>query len=181
MPRELFEKLKEYLENERINIAIYNANAEAARMLESSSKVQEYLRLLKLCGVTVETPHLREFNTKSAFKKFIEENDIKDTNGLYVYCGTYVEECCYNPENFEHEKKYIRVKRNNPNASSRCYWDIEQDSPIGIPIEDCEEFEATHKVLSISLDAARGKFLDMSLQSGQEEAVKELYKKYRLK
>ncbi|MBQ6282406.1 MAG: hypothetical protein IJK66_02570 [Bacilli bacterium] len=178
MPRELFEKLKEYLEKKRIAVAVYNANIEAAKMLESSSKVQEYLRL---CGVKSVVSNPKDFNKYSAFAKFIEENDIKDTNGLIVYCGTYIEESYYDVDSFQYEKRYTRVKKNNPDATCREYWDIEKKNSITIPIEACEEFESTHKVISLSLVEARGKFLDMSLQSGQEEATKELCKKYRLK
>ncbi|MBQ1812527.1 MAG: hypothetical protein II119_01070 [Bacilli bacterium] len=178
MPGELFEKLKEYLEKKRIAVAVYNANIEAAKMLESSSKVQEYLRL---CGVKSVVPKPKEFNKYSAFAKFIEENDIKDTNGLIVYCGTYISECYYDVENFKYERRYTRTYRNDSNATYREYWDIEKKNPITVPIEACEEFESAHKVISLSLEGARGKFLDMSLQIGQEEATKELCKKYRLK
>ena len=178
MPKELFEKLKEYLEKERIDVAVYNANIEAAKMLESLSKVQEYLRL---CGVKSAVPKQKDFNKYSAFAKFIEENDIKDTNDLIVYCGTYIADGYYDVENLKYERRYTRIDRNEENATCREYWDIEKKNPIIVPIELCEEFESTHKVISLSLEGARRKFLDMSLQSNQEEATKELYKRYTLK
>lgn len=178
MPKELFEKLKEYLEKKRMEVALYNANIEAARMLESRTAVKEYLRL---CGRTSIVPPLKEFDRYNAFAKFVEENDIKDTNGLIVYCGTYIEESYYDVDSFQYEKRYIRVKENNPDASCRKYWDIEKKNSITIPIEACAEFESTHRLINLSLDAARGKFLDMASIDGQEVAAKELYKKYRIK
>lgn len=177
MPRELFEKLKEYLEKKRIAVAVYNANVEAARMLESSSKVQEYLRL---CGVKSIVPELKEFDKYNAFREFIKENNITDTNGIFVYCGTYTDEMGHDDYD-EISVRHVRVKRKNKNATCRKYWDVEESYPIFVPIDACEEFETTHKIISLSLEGARGKFLDMSLQSGQEEATKELCKKYRLK
>lgn len=168
MPRELFEKLKEYLEKKRIEVALYNANIEAAKILESRTVVQEYLRL---CGLKSVVPELGSLDIQREFESFIIENDFEDTNGLYVFCGAIFDGIFY----------YSRTVLDYPGVTSGVYQDIEKCYTVGIPIKEVEEFEITHKIISLSLEEARNKFLDIALNGSQEEASKELYKRYRLK
>lgn len=168
MKEEIFRQFKQELEERKTEIALHNAKIEAARVLENDSKVKKYL---ELCGVksAIKSSKL-VFDRDGEFFRFIERMNLDDTNGLYVYCGT-----------FNSESSVYFLERDSENAVCREYRDIEKPSSIKIPIEKCEEFEKNNKVLDTTIYDATEGFLDIALKTSQQEAVNELCKRYRIK
>lgn len=182
MKDELFEELKVKIVNKNIEIALYNARLEAAKMLESDSKVQKYL---KLCGVKTVVPKFKEkCDSYYEFASFINKMGFseKETNGVYVYCGSFIEGPVYDIYGIETARNYaVEVSYDNPEVTYRTYWNIEQPSFIRVPAYSCEQFENEHKIITLPIKDARKEFFDLSIEKGQKEAVKELCKKYRMK
>ena len=166
------EKLKEFIyaiaEREKKITAQMEAKAKA-QSLEKTIEVKEYL---KVCGVKPFSSGMRVDSKDNirllTFYSFVRQIPDSETNGIFVYCGTY-------------RNGYdglVRTNASSPSAEYRKYWDIEQESPIYINLEDCEQFESTYTVLNASIDAVRKTFVETTLNEGQAKALKLIKDKY---
>lgn len=113
--------------------------------LEQNEIVKEYLNLteqLKSIDYQEIIGRSNEDIMESAFRNHMYS--IKETNGIYVCLGTFMMNNTYD---IEHGPSDYRLKRDDPRAEYRIYKDIEKTDSIQIPINKCEKFESTHKVI----------------------------------
>ena len=167
------EKLKEFIyaiaEREKKITAQMEAKAKA-QSLENTIEVKEYL---KVCGVKPFSSGMRVDSKDNirllTFYSFVRQIPASETNGIFIYCGTY-------------RNGYdglVRTNASSPSAEYRKYWDIEQESPIYINLEDCDQFESTYTVLNASIDAVRKTFVETTLNEGQAKALTLINTKFK--
>ena len=170
--------IKKEIEKEKEKIRRHNNDAKKVSELLNSEDVKEYFRLVGREPIRLQHKVIDEYKiVKRVFERIIWRIDEKDTNGIYVYKGTYmVDNCC----DIVHGPSDIRVERDYPFATHRNYWDIEQAYAIEVPIKKCDEFEKTHDVIYLSSNyhSIRQEFIEEALEHGQEEAVNKIKKKY---
>lgn len=102
------------------------------------------------------------------FKSHINEIRKKDTNKLYVYIGTYLD---------DYNGNITKVDRNSQFATYRLYEDIELNSIIPVEIHECDYFEQRNRVLIGNIDKIRKEFIIKSLEEGQEYSCEELIRR----
>lgn len=172
------ELIKSEINNEKAEIARHNKDVDRVNALLESDDVKEYFELVGIEPIRLQHKVIDEYKiVKRVFERIIWRIDEKDTNGIYVYKGTYmVDNCC----DIVHGPSDIRVERDYPFATHRDYWDIEQHYAIEVPIKKCDEFERTHDVIYLSSNyhSIRQEFIEEALEHGQEEAVNKIKKKY---
>lgn len=184
MTEELLTKMKEELEIERQKLADYNRKVKRLRELENDVNVQEFL---KLTNLEYESLSLKRVSSESliesVFYHHLHEIDEKDTNGIYVYLGTYK----YTDEiDIVHSPHDIRVPYDSPVADYRVYQNIEECSSKQIPILKCEQFEKEHTILNPKVPITSKGFYDIqkdffirAIKVNQESAKKMVLRKYR--
>lgn len=102
------------------------------------------------------------------FKSHINEIRKNDTNKLYVYMGTYMD---------DYNGNVIKVDRNSEYATYSLYKDIELNSTVSVEIHECDYFEQRNRVLTGNLDKIRKEFIVKSLDKGQEYSCEELIRR----
>lgn len=102
------------------------------------------------------------------FKSHINEIRRNDTNKLYVYMGTYMD---------DYNGNVIKVDRNSEYATYSLYKDIELNSTISVEIHECDYFEQRNRVLTGNLDKIRKEFIVKSLEKDQEYSCEELIRR----
>ena len=102
------------------------------------------------------------------FKSHINEIRKNDTNKLYVYMGTYMD---------DYNGNIVKVDRNSEYATYSLYKDIELNSTISVEIHECDYFEQRNRVLTGNLDKIRKEFIVKSLDKGQEYSCEELIRR----
>lgn len=171
--------IKEEIEKEKEKIRRHNNDAKKVSELLNSEDVKEYFRLVDEEPTILEYKDDDEGNIiKNVFSRFIYKIDSSDTNGIFVYRGTYkVGDYC----DIEHGPSDYIVGRNDPSATHRKYWDLEVYHAIDIPIKECDEFEKTHIIIfgkGAHYYKIRQEFITEVIEKGQAEAVKVIKKKY---
>ena len=184
MKEEILERIKMDYEKMKSEKEQYQKVRKRIQELEENELIKEYLGLLsqtesydyeRIAGLSKEKMYDRAFRNHLT--------SIKETNGIYVYLGTFI----YSIEcDIEHGANDYRVNRNNPNADYRLYQDIESYDSIEIPIKKCEDFEKTHQVIfaktypkNLKYYEIQNYFIKTSIEEGQEVACKKLLKKYK--
>lgn len=121
----------------------------------------------------------------SFYHNYIYKIQKGETNGIYVYLGTYK----YNHEiDFYNCGRDHRVEYNSKKADYRIYKDIEQNIDVSIARAKCKEFENQHTIiypkegLNISqYYKIRDEFFVKAIKTNQESAKKLILKKYNNK
>lgn len=106
---------------------------------------------------------------------------IEDTNEIYLCMGAYMlEDTC----DIEHGPKDIRLNDRDPRVQYKKYMDIEKEYCICVPINECEEFEASHKIIFTNNLQTRKiyrniqkEFISTALEEGQEKACQKILNK----
>lgn len=184
MTEELLTKMKEELEIEKQKLANYNRRIRRIRELENDGNVQEFL---KLTNLEYESLLIKRISSDSlieeVFYHHLHEIEEKDTNGIYVYLGTYK----YTDEiDIVHSSHDISVSYYSPVADYRVYQNIEEWSSKQIPISKCEQFEKVHTILNPKVSITRKGFYEIqkdffirAIKVNQESAKKMVLRKYR--
>lgn len=102
------------------------------------------------------------------FKSHINEIRKNDTNKLYVYMGTYMD---------DYNGNVVKVDRNSEYATYSLYKDIELNSTVSVEIHECDYFEQRNRVLTGNLDKIRKEFIVKSLEKDQEYSCEELIRR----
>ena len=185
MKEELLENIRKDVErikkmNEQINKKI-----ERIEELEKRKSVIEYLRLTG--REEYEDTFLRETDIgniiASNYHRYLDEIESKDTNKLYVYLGTYKENCeCDLDRCNDYKIEYDHLMTH---GDYREYRDIESKYGFTMPKEKCEDFERNNIILyprpynkHREYYIMQTEFFKEAVMHGQEEAVKKL-EKYR--
>ena len=144
--------------------------------LENNDIVKTYLSVLEKIE-EFEDESIINANDKALMDKVIERMNIKTSNGIYVYFGTYYEvgnDC------------YI-TNYHDPNAHYSKYVDIEKHhsyAGIEVPINEREEFEKNNNIIMPKTlgsrkdlyDYVRDIFFETCIIENQEKAVERVLK-----
>lgn len=166
-------------EKEIANLGDFNfcaRNSIQAEMIEEIRKIFG----LSYNG-NIGTIEKNEFDViMSVYRKYHSNINEVDTNGIYVYVGTYMPS---GYSSLEIENGYpfeMEVDMNDSRATHRRYWNIEGIWAKTIDIEDCMEFEKTHIVIyANNFYEVQKDFVITAVKDNQEKAVNRLIKKYR--
>ena len=184
MKEEILEQItKEYKELKEAKKELeYKKNR--IRQLEENKFVQEYLNLYH---------EIYEINSKNEmylpddilFRRSIDRclKNLEETNGIYVYMGTY---------SWSNNKDVMRpsdekLNYSDPNAKFRIYRDLEKiNEEIVLPISECKDFEKNNTVIVLRTAIPESKiyqvqeeFLQDAIKTNQEEAKKRVLRKYK--
>ena len=112
------------------------------------------------------------------YKNSLPKLRESDTNGIYVYLGTYK----YN--NYDYDGHFMNVEqvdRNNRKADFRLYQNIEQKSQLTLAITSANTFEESHYVIypintdnNVAFRNILEKFIDGLINDYQDDVVNEL-------
>ena len=164
--------------------ANYNRKIKIIRELENDVNVQEFLKLTNLQYGSLPLKRVSsESLIESIFYQHLHEIDEKDSNGIYVYLGTYK----YTDEiDIVHSPHDIRVPYDSPVADYRVYQNIEECFSKQIPILRCEQFEKERTILNPKVPITSKGFYDIqkdffirAIKVNQESAKKMVLRKYR--
>ena len=175
MKDEILGKIRDYAVSKMEETEAFNDKVRRIKELEEDPKVREYSLLIHSINGNPRMISLNEGDIlQLAFRQYVNEINLDDTNGVYVYMGTYVNEN-------EHEKRV----REATEDSYRKYWNIELGTYTHVSLADYEKFEEEHIVISVDCinefelyRNIQNDFLKESINSNQEEAVKLVLSKY---
>ena len=115
----------------------------------------------------------------STYDKYATHINKEDTNGIYVYMGTY------RPSDFTYEEIEdgapfeVLVDYNDPRATDRRYYNLEGIWCETVSIEESDEFEKTHTVIFVDdFYELQSEFIMTAVKESQEQAVSKILKKY---
>lgn len=173
--KEDYEKTKERRTN-ILDISKQLATLEGFDMIKEYLKLREELECVGDKKITEQTES-QILNSSFRSHRYL----IKETNEIYVCMGTFM---LSNTYDIEHGPTDYRLKRDDPHAEYRIYKDIENDENIRIPINMCEEFESTHKVIipKTSLTEKyfyliQKEFIEIAINEGQAVACRKILSK----
>lgn len=183
MKEELLKLLKEELEVKKEENNKHNQRIRRIKELKKDLNVKEYIELVNIVGKDLKQIKYSENEIiLSLYYRYLHKIKEEDTNGIYVYLGTYE----YNHEvDIVHGSNDFRVNYNSPQANYRIYKNIEYPYGESIPIQKCEEFEKNHIIIkpkSYFKDKEyyeiQREFFIKAVKTNQETAKKMILKKY---
>ena len=153
----------------------YENIAKRINELEENEFVKEYMELVSILK-NHEGKEIKTWNDnrliESAYRSLI--HNIKETNGIYVYIGTYV---LSNICDIIHGPSHYKVNRDDPKAEYRIYKNLENDEEQEITINKCDVFEKKHKIIFPKCSLTREffyklqrQFFNIAIREGQEAA-----------
>ena len=146
-------------------------------ILENSPIVKGYIELCEQIEAEEENFCLAGDVFIDALCDFTDKGLFDETNGIFLYAGTFITE-------FGYEK---RVPEDYQFAEFSRYIDIESFEQLDIPVEDRKAFESNNKVLFLPDEEKtkyvkydlRDQFVMDSLSEGQEVASKKILTRYK--
>ena len=108
--------------------------------MENTDIIKSYFEVLKEIE-EYEDQSIVNANDRTLMDKVIEKMNIKTSDGIYVYFGSY-----YGP--MSHFSKYMDIEKHHSCAG------------IEVPIDKCKEFEKNHIILKPKTHAERKKMYD---------------------
>lgn len=171
MLEETLEKMRTISKIKKDKLEEYNTLKIKFEKLKENPIVKEYLETNKKLK---EIP--KDIKINFSYMQYLWEIDEKDTNGIYVYLGSYKE---VNNETYKADYYF-------DNAQYRKYQNIEQKMEIEIPVSDSRVFEETHNVIFPNskhriheFNMIRSDFFEDAVENGQEHAKELILSKYR--
>lgn len=181
MKEELLNELKKEFEQKKKQVIEYNQKVKRIKELAKTPEVKEYLYLCnQVDGMKEQKMQDRDI-TSSIYHNYLYRIDKDETNGIYVYRGTYR---ISDEIDIVHGARDIRVNYHSSLAYYRQYYDIEQIEPINIPINQCEQFEKEHTILYLDYFGRKfytiqEEFFTKAITKNQDVARKYILRKYR--
>lgn len=178
MKEDLLARIKEEATKEISTMDEYNNYAKRR------NELAEYEEIKKSLGLPYNRDMYLPEKTETkiileTYKKYLSHIEEKDTNGIYIYIGTFMPSGMSEEEFEEGFPLDTQVDINDPRATHRIYWNLEGIWSKSINIEDCEEFEKTHTVLYVdNFYNVESEFITTAVKEGQEQAVTKILKKY---
>lgn len=183
MKEELLVKIREDLEIEKERLKEYNDKIKRIKELMKDDKVKEFLKLISLDYKVGNTKKMvTDDIIASIYSQYLYLIKESDTNGLYVYLGTYA----YNDEiDIVHGSRDYRVSYDSPKADYRLYQNIELWGSEQILIRKCEEFEKNHIVINPMVPFSNKDFYEIqkdffirAVKDNQKSAKRMVLRKY---
>ncbi len=174
MKEALLEQIKRELLEEKGFQDAYNKDVRA-----KNKRSKEEVRMIKSIGATPMRMYI-DRRTKGdillrLLRKHRDEIKEEDTNGIYVYFATYREKNNF----YEDGPEDIKVPFNDKNATYSLYRNLEIDKEVLISIDEREEFERTVDIVTGDYRSLQKEFITTAVKKGQEEAAKQIVKRYR--
>lgn len=176
-------QIKNEVEITKLNIEKNNTMLKRIKELEKNRYVREYLSLVGLSNTKQKfITDTDDEIISQIYGKHIHRIDERDTNGIYVYLGTFR----YSDEiDIVHSSCDIRVKYDDKRADYRLYKNIEQVFAKKININDCKSFERENIILNPNSYYKEKEYYNIqkeffitAVKKGQEAARKRILKKY---
>jgi len=183
MREELLIKIREDLENEKKRLKEYNDKVKRIKELMKDESVKEFL---DLTCIDYKIGNTKKMVTNdiiaSIYSSYVYRIRENETNGLYVYLGTYR----YNDEiDIVHGSYDKRVSYDSIDANYRLYRNIEKSSSEQILINRCDEFERTHTIINPKIAFSNKAFYEIqrdffirAIKDNQKSATKMILRKY---
>ena len=179
MKNETLELMKRDAKYKREETDDFNARVNRIMELERIPVVQEYAKLLSSIIGKPRIISLRDEDIYGlVFRQHASEILPCDTNGIYVYMGTF---CC-NPSTGGYEH---RVADDSLDADYKKYWDIELGTVTYVDLNKSEQFENEHFIIfsngeneSNVFRMVQDEFIKEAIEHDQTSALKLIYKKY---
>lgn len=184
MKEEILEQIKKEYKELKETKKELESKKSRIKELEENEFVKEYLKLYhELYELSIKKDMYLPEDT--LFRSVIDKNtkDIKETNKIYVYIGTYKDSCEIDIMCPRDEK----VKYSDKRAKFRIYRDLEKiNEEIIIPIKECKDFERNNTVIilktslpELKIYDVQEEFLKDAIETNQQEAVQRVLKKYK--
>ncbi|MBQ1813060.1 MAG: hypothetical protein II119_03860 [Bacilli bacterium] len=168
MKEEVLEKIKKEFEEEKAFQIAYNAQARMANKEIAGRK-----------GVTNRRLYIDRRTKKDILvrllRKHRDEIKLEDTNGIYVYMGTYREKNNF----YEDGPEDIRVSYDDESAVYSVYKNIEHDREVLVSVDGRDYFESKVKIVTGNYEMLQKEFISMAVKNGQDYATKRIVKSYR--
>ena len=123
--------------------------------------------LLQTIRSEFENIDYTDIDVLNSFKYHLNEINAKDTNKIYVYKNTYLDDFT----------GCLKEVDRNDFATYSVYQDIETETFTIVPACECDYFEQTHRVIAGNLDKVRTEFIVNAIDKGQEYSVERLLKR----
>lgn len=183
MKEDTLTQIKNEVEITKLNIEKNNTMVKRIKKLEKNRYVREYLSLVGLSNTKQKfITDTDDEIISQIYGKHIHRIDERDTNGIYVYLGTFR----YSDEiDIVHSSCDIRVKYDDDRADYRLYQDLEQLASLVVNIKDCKAFEENNTIInpngyfkSREYYKIQKEFFITAVKKGQETARRRILKKY---
>ena len=183
MKEDLLIKIRDELEKQKEKNNQHNQKIKRINELMNEPNVKEYIKLLNEVNNNFQKIQITDKEIiKSIYRHYLHEIKHNETNGIYVYIGTYQHSL---EKDIIHGSSDFKVGYNCPSADYRVYWNIEQSYPENIPIKMCEQFEKTHIIINTNAYfkeqeyyVIQQDFFTDSIKTNQEIAKKKILRKY---
>ena len=182
MKEDTLNQIKNEVEIAKLNIEKNNTMVRRMKELEKNRYVKEYISLVGL------PKNKQKFITDTddeiisqIYGRYIHRIDERDTNGIYVYLGTFRYSSATDVVSLGDD----RVSYDDDRADYRLYQDLEQFASMVVNITDCKAFEENNTIInpngyfkSREYYKIQKEFFITAVKKGQETARKRILKKY---
>jgi len=178
MTEELLKKIRDESQKEISEMDKYNEYADRRNELANLEEIKKALGLLynRDMALPRKTEKGIIISTYDKYAVYINE---EDTNGIYVYIGSY------RPSDFTYEEIEdgapfeVLVDYDDPRATDRRYYNLEGVWCETISVSESDEFEKTHTVIFVDdFYEVQNEFIMTAVKENQEKAVSKVLKKY---
>lgn len=175
-------QIKNEVEITKLNIEKNNEMVKRIKELEKNRYVREYLSLVGLSNTKQKfITDTDDEIISQIYDKYIHRIDERDTNGIYIYLGTFRYSSTADIVSLGDD----RVSYDDDRADYRLYQDLEQFTSIVVNIKDCKAFEENNTIInpngyfkSREYYKIQKEFFITAVKKGQETARKRILKKY---
>ena len=183
MKEELLIKIKDDLEKEKEKLREEIEKNKRIKELMNDKNIKEFL---DLTGLKYEVKSTKRKATndiiESMYYRYLYQIGEDETNGLYVYMGTYR----YTDEiDIVHGAHDIRVPYDSIDANYRVYRNIEKTSSEQVLIRHCDEFENANTIINPKVAFNEKTFYEIqreffirAIKDSQESAKKMVLRQY---
>lgn len=174
MKEALLEQIKREFAEEKAFQEAYNEEVR-----DRNKSLKEESRMIKSLGKTPKKLYI-DRRTKGdillrLLRKHRDEIRLEDTNGIYVYMGTYREKNNF----YEDGPEDIRVSFDDESAVYSVYKNLEHDREVLVSIDGRDYFESKVKIVTGNYELLQKEFIVAAVKNGQDYAAKRIVKSYR--
>lgn len=182
MKEDTLTQIKNEVEITKLNIEKNNEMVKKIKELEKNRYVREYLSLVGLSNTKQKfITDTDDEIISQIYDKYIHRIDERDTNGIYIYLGTFRYSSTADIVSLGDD----RVSYDDDRADYRLYQDLEQLASLVVNIKDCKAFEENNTIInpngyfkSREYYKIQKEFFITAVKKGQETARRRILKKY---
>ena len=182
MKEDTLTQIKNEVEITKLNIEKNNEMVKKIKELEKNRYVRDYLSLVGLSNTKQKfITDTDDEIISQIYDKYIHRIDERDTNGIYIYLGTFRYSSTADIVSLGDD----RVSYDDDRADYRLYQDLEQLASLVVNIKDCKVFEENNTIInpngyfkSREYYKIQKEFFITAVKKGQETARRRILKKY---